>query len=352
MASDDARACPSDLDGEHNLADLSHTKPAFYASDRAAPLAATSGVVACADEDRVLDAAGATDEPTHVTPEALIETLRELSRATEPSGAPDTNEVGARPVIWHTSEDDHSTLIFVAHESAPAPGRYSLRLAAPVLGAVALVCLLWLPTQRRAPSSRPLKAQSELMKHAASPDPTKPALVVAPEQQRESPSPPVAPAALLPMVELPSQPPLLVDPVLDPVLDDDTLDGPSDGDSDDTPTKQRRGTRALMRAQRQLADQEYDAAAFNFERAIEYNPHDSVAYAGLGAAQLGRGKWGEAVRAYRKAVALSPYQAELRAALGRAYEQGGKPRMAARAYRRALKLDPTVSTSPQILAPP
>ena len=128
----------------------------------------------------------------------------------------------------------------------------------------------------------------------------------------------------------------------EPLVDDDeTLDGPGEGD--DPLTAQRKWTRSLTRGQRELDAQAYDDAVVSFERAIAYNPSDAQSYGGLGAAQLGRGKWREAVRAYRKAVELSPFDAAFRAGLGRAYEKIGNPRLAAKAYGWAQKLDPTVS---------
>lgn len=282
------------------------------------------------EPDSEPDAVGS--EKTRVTPEELIETLREASRVDETLSESSIGLIdGMGTVVGPASQvrDEDQTLVFVLHETPDPPSPW-LRRDGVLAGAAVMLSLFALPAGPRA-SDRPASALSGVPATQAA---LKVRVRVAPRVERPSPQPIIEQLVSSASIGVPAA------DLGEPPLEEDEQVSESDADNEaQGRNSRRRWLRAFDRGQRRLAAADYDGAAFSFERAIEYNPRDSRAHAALGEAQLGRGKWGEAVRAFRKAVALSPYEATLRAGLARAYELGGKPRMAAKAHRRAAKLE-------------
>jgi len=310
MASYSAHAHHTDSAGEPSARDSSRALRIRQASG-SAPRAMPSGAgFDCSDEGFEEDAVGETGEPTRVTPDELLETLREASRTD--AHPPEGGEIPA-PEIG----DEEDALMFAMQQAAELR-RSWIRRAAPLTGAAALTSLLALQVddhQELLPWS--VEDKTDVSSAAANAEPAK--LVTRVASAKEAIN-------------------------AEPNVENEVVDGPSaESEHAASPDMQRRWMLELERGESRLADEEYDDAAFSFERAIEYYPNDSRGYAGLGSAELGRGQWGAAVRALRKAVELSPYDAGLRAELGRAYEQSGNPRLAKRAFSRARKLDPTIS---------
>jgi tetratricopeptide (TPR) repeat protein len=87
------------------------------------------------------------------------------------------------------------------------------------------------------------------------------------------------------------------------------------------------------------------AAVPHLRLAVQQNPRDGDAWAGLGVALCQTGSPAEGVHALQQAVALLPGQAVLHCYLGRGLELMGQPAAALQAYQRALALDPAHTES-------
>jgi len=333
MPTDEARAKYAEGEGEHSSPDSLDGFRERRVSGFAPKPESGSALLACADDDGEPDPVVEGSEPTRVTPEELIETLREASRVDQPvSDAAITHTIGDTPVAGlrkqRTDEDD--TLIFVLHE-ASGPRGAVIRWAVGLSTLTVLAGLVALSAQRR-PLVRALHA-TERLQVAATPDPATPPASAVPDVERLVPTPIVQ---------------QLVEPVsAERELESDTASGSRQEPEEELDEQgerpgrdpSRRGKRALARGRRRLADHEYTAAALSFERAIEYNPDDLQGYLGLGEAHLGQSDWGAAVRAFRRAAELSPDDPAVRAGLARAEEQGGNAEEAAEASNQASEAE-------------
>jgi Ca-activated chloride channel family protein len=81
-------------------------------------------------------------------------------------------------------------------------------------------------------------------------------------------------------------------------------------------------------------------AVGSYRKAIELNPKAATAYANLGSALHGQGKYDEAVACFRKAIALDPKDAAAHYHLGRVFEAQKKREEAIACYRKAIELNP------------
>lgn len=97
---------------------------------------------------------------------------------------------------------------------------------------------------------------------------------------------------------------------------------------------------AMARGREQLAQGNVSEAIAALVRAVELDPENFEAWAGLGAANLGIHQWRGALAAYDRALELSPQDPYLFLGRGRALRGLGDRPAAILAFRRALEIDP------------
>lgn len=315
MASDDARARQGERVAVQPAADSAEPVRTRQVSGCAAKPTLDARMVL--DEDRESENMVET-ESTLITPRELIETLREASRSGTPLKSLTAAEshqpyFSASEVNEPRDEDD--TSIFVLYEDGDLRSSWIRRVVA-LSGAAALTSLVALRADPTPAPVIPGKAEKELVARA----------------------PRVRPLTIPTVVQLQPSAPLAEESAVE-----SSAEGNAAERAQQNLDSQRRWMRALDRGNARLSAREYESAVFSFERAIEYHPEDSKAYAGLAEAQLALGKWSEAVKAFQEAIALSPNDASLRLGLSRAYAQAGRDDMAIQPYYQATEPDPSNS---------
>lgn len=96
----------------------------------------------------------------------------------------------------------------------------------------------------------------------------------------------------------------------------------------------------LATAEADLESQDYDRAERGFIKAIEKDPRNEQAFAGLGRLYLAQKKFKEAQETYRFLTKHYPENASYHSSLGQALHSLGRHNRAAAAYRLAIELEP------------
>ena len=97
---------------------------------------------------------------------------------------------------------------------------------------------------------------------------------------------------------------------------------------------------AVARGEQALGVSRYSVAAKEFGQAVESDPGNARAYAGLAEAEWENAKYEESLRAARQAALREPSVASHHMLVGNAAIKLGKKPEAVRAYERALILKP------------
>jgi tetratricopeptide (TPR) repeat protein len=107
------------------------------------------------------------------------------------------------------------------------------------------------------------------------------------------------------------------------------------------PVEVRKGAReAVARGEQALSASRYSVAAKEFQQAVDSDPGNARAYAGLAEAEWENARYDESLRAARQAAFRDPQVASHHMLVGNAAIKLGRQPEAVRAYERAAQLKP------------